>query len=166
MQGSAAALGAPVQMQLAGRSWTARGRTLAHLAEIEQHLLRRRPQPLRIAREGLAWFDGQPEMQRELLRLALVEARRLAPLDDDELAAWSQSREGFAFQVWQALRQDAPQGLTWDAAQQLVEQELVARGYLRGAAEAQAWMDDVLAAIDRATGADVLGNSGGQTPAP
>lgn len=165
MQGGAAALGASVQIQLAGSSWTARGRTLAHLAEIEQHLLCRRPHPLRIAREGLAWFEGNPDQQRELLRLALLEARRWAPPDDEELAAWSQSREGFAFQVWQAIRADAPQGLTWDAARQLVEQELVARGYLRGATKAQAWMDDVLGAIDQATGSNGLGNDCGQTPA-
>lgn len=108
MDGASRMFAAPAELTLGGRRFRADPRIARHYAEMEQHVLSLRPKPIAVVKESLALFDGDPDMQAELLRLAVQEACRAKAVSRGELAEWMNSIDGTVFVTWLSIRDGAP----------------------------------------------------------
>jgi len=169
MDGASRMFAAPAEIKLGGRTFRARGRLARHYAEMEQHVLSLRPKPIAVVKESLALFDGDPDMQAELLRLAVQEACRAKAVTGIELRDWMNTVPGTAFVTWLAIREDAPEVTREQVQEWLLEDvDRVAQQLYEATAglppdEAiEAAQEQVLTPLhdqlDRASGEDPAGN--------
>jgi len=99
---------APAELTLGGRRFRADPRIARHYGEMEQHILSLRPNPIAVAKDSMALFEGDPDIQTELLRLAMAEASRAKAVTRGELAEWMNSIDGTVFVTWLSIRDGAP----------------------------------------------------------
>lgn len=104
-------------IKIGGRRFALSPLRVAHLMEIERHLLAEKKDPL----EAIAarWGDFTDGQRRELLEAAFNELSRPPAVSLVEVVTWMNSPLGTAFAFWLAAReQDA--ALTWDACRELL----------------------------------------------
>ena len=118
---------------------------------IEQHILSKRPNPLKAVKEVLEGLDV--EVQKHLLELAYQDMKSGSTATAAELVRFTNSTDGISMVLWLGFRKTQPGRWTLDQIQEII-------GKL-DASEVQKYIE----ASGQASGTDELGNSIGQTSA-
>ena len=165
MDGASRVFAAPATVTIGGKEYFVKGRIAQHVGEVEQHILSRRPDPLKVFAESAPLFDDRPDLLEKMAKTAMERATAARFATQDEVAAFFDTMEGTAFAIWLSIRDSAadlqkPDG--WKEVHRLLLEEVdnLAEALSRDEAERQV-VEKVHGAINRASGADPRGNSTG-----
>jgi hypothetical protein len=152
MSGASAVTTAPAQFELGGKWLQINNRILKYLGEAEQVILARRSDPFKLARDNAELFKDQPEMQKELVRLAMVEATtRSNFVTRLEIARWLDTTlDGAAFALYLAVRENDRQFYTFEKVRELFLDELDDVAAKNGQAAVEQRIQQAKDAIDQA----------------
>ena len=172
MDGAARAFGASTEIEIRGRKYEVRPRIIDMWAAIEQRILSLRPDPFAVAREKIAMFDGQPEIQKQLLQMAFDEVKQHRSVAGEEARAWCNTLDGVAFTLWLAIKHNPDPPTESDVKlwllgmidemvneiQKATESATAAEAMDRARDEV---LEKVHAVMNQASGEDLRGNSTG-----
>jgi hypothetical protein len=133
MDGASRVFASPRRYTLGGVEYAVRGRIARFYGEMEAEIVSRRPNPLKVFRDSVDLFEGNPSLQEQLYEAAKVEAFRAKSVTRIELFEWMQSLDGAVFCLWLSIRDNDPDTLTrervrelvYDAVDQIAEQYVV-----------------------------------------
>ena len=149
MDGMGRAAGSPVVMKLGGKDYKMSALTLRDFGTIEQHLLRKRPNVLKVVGEAVK--DLPAEHAKLLLDKAYEDMKRGNTIPATEVAEWVDTFEGMVFSVWLAISKNHPELAlddVMDIMSSMTEEE----------------MEELKELRDVASGLDESGNSTGLKP--
>jgi len=187
MDGANRAFAAPTTFTFAGKTMSVRPRIAEHYAEMEDHLLSLRANPLVAAKELLTMSsDNNPEFTKQVLEVAMAERCRVKSVTRKELSEWMDSMNGLAYCTWIQIRHNDPNydpenPLT--SCKELTPQSILAEllnefervldnilknteltGEEAAAAAESLLVDTMQSQLGRPSGEDGLGNSTGPNP--
>lgn len=180
MDGASRAFAAPVRHTIGGKDLEVRGTLAENWAELEQEYLKRRPNPLEVAKENIALFEDQPELQNYLLKMAFDKACQARSAMMPEINEWLNTIDGSAFLTWLSVRHNDPEltpAKVKDMLMSDIESEVDALIKSLGVTEAteadmakltehatKAVVGKTHDAVEQAGGGDWRGNSTGPPP--
>jgi hypothetical protein len=162
---------APVPMTIGGKQYQARALRGKDYAQIEQHMLGLRPNPIKIVKDNWAALAEQPDLQQQMLQVAMAEACRVKSVSFKDAQEWMDSLEGTVYVTWLQVKQEngsvtleeIRDGVYKDIEERM--QSLVSSDLFREEeAEPQAQqqiLQEMQEQLNRASGEDELGNSTG-----
>ena len=104
MDGLGRAAGSPVVVRLGGRDYKMAALTLRDFGTIEQHLLARRPNILKVVAESCA--DLPPETAKVMMEKAYDDMKKGNTIPATEIAEWVDTFEGMVFSIWLSLQKE------------------------------------------------------------
>lgn len=160
MDGVARAVGAGPTIKLGGETFTLNAKILRHYAEIEAEIIGSRVDPFDVIRQMGAACAGNPDLAREVVAQAFLEAKNWRVVTIGEIYTWLDNTvKGRCFRVWCSIRENDPQRLTLDVVSQLYLNDYEAIAMSKGAVAAEAWDTAISRGVDIAEANDELGNS-------
>ena len=158
MDGLSRALGTGPTITLCGQTFSVQGRLIRHYAEIEAQMIKERPDPFQLMREGVSAFQDNPEGMRFFVRECYDIAKTWKSVAGHEIRDWLNTFKGNCFAVWLCIRHNNPEYLTLEKVTELMldDAEKIARE--KGEAARAAKQAEIERAIDQASGTDTLGN--------
>ena len=152
MDGVSRAVGSGVTVVIGGKTYILSPFTYRDRGMVEQEILKRRPTPLKIARDHLEGLD--PSLQEKLLAKALEDTAKLpnytTDADTDEFIA---SDYGIVFSLWLSIRK---------RHSEMTIEQLQDAFYKMDFAE----IEHMSQCLAQASGDDDLGNETGRTESP
>ncbi len=164
MEGISRASGAGPVVDFGGEQVRVSGQILRHHALIEAQILHQRGNPFDGISQMVNSFTGNKAVLREIVDVAFENARSWRFVRGDETIAWLDEWGGACFTIYLAVRDNDPEKYTLDYVTRVYSdtyEDIMRRD---GQAAAVLWTQQLMDAVDQATGNDDLGKPTGGQP--
>ena len=106
MDGLSRAAGAPIDIELGGKTYLFSPLNFDDIGTIENKLIKDRPNPLAVVGEARQYLDD--ETYKQLIQQAYHDAKSVARITEEEFNDFLTSREGLIFGLWLCLLHHKP----------------------------------------------------------